>query len=475
MAQKEIVTQSELQGVVDELNVLSNNLDIHAAESLTKAHGMNVQSSTYFDSAGNTLASQSLRITVDDTVLFVPAQTPSPDPGPSSTTPAVDTSGVSSGTPGSSSLATTFGETQESIATGVNGLLVNHAGERAEEVHGNLSVLAQDIRDNANHLVGRRVIIFSYNGTQYRMVADTEPAGPTQPPRIASGAASCPVVAALGPSGRTQTTACVINDFAGEGQAAGTYYVECSVTGGTFPINYQWQVSTDGQASWINMVADTEYLSTQDFELTVPSAVNPPTGTINSIASAARAEIVLGHGGSSSQSPAFHIRCVFSNTGIEDGGSVSTASMAINMKDKTSCSLWTAAYYAEAIPASSVLDMVGYRTRFQMDRWLGDAVWSGYTVFSRPFTKHVSKRNVLGGLIVKAIVEPCHRAVEWRIGKKSFSFSALMLAVIAQGIFLATYFVKYKECQKVKEQLTGRKLLSVYRDVIRDARRSRDK
>lgn len=475
MSKKELVTQSELQGIEDRLGTLASNLTLHELASLSKAHALNIGSDTYFDSKGSLWAAQTVRVNVSGQVLYVPAQILAPDPGPGSEPTITDT--LSASEAGGSSLVTAFSGPQEAIADGSNEALLEHSGKDGQSVHGNLTTLAETTQDSDSAIVGNAVILILVDGVFYKIIGDPRAVGPVQPPRVDLTPADCPVVIALGPSGRSQPTLCRIWDRAKDGQSGGNYTVECEILGGTHPINYQWQVSVDDTVSWTNIVADTDYTSTRTFRLEVPSTTNPPTGVLNPATNKCQAEIQLKHGSGTSnktEDPAFYLRCVFENSGLTGGGSITTSTMNIGMKDKTdSCSLWTTGYYSGLVSADQVYDMVRFRLKYQIGGFFGDRVRAGYYILAQRFVDNVANRDKIGIFIVNHVLAPYHANIMGKMGEYKPSLKDRILGSLISFCWFSYYYIDYEKCKEALNKGEDTTLMRTYRNIFKNRTKKR--
>jgi hypothetical protein len=191
-----LATQSELAALKDALTLISENLNKHTNDSLSKAHGINIidgpsndgngnDLSTYQDSHGDILGTHFVRFSINGVVYYAPAQnsTLAGNAG----TGSLDTSDTTTeerATPGSTSLITDYATTEAQHAAIVEGLLLEHTLQTHQATHRNMSALAQSTFDTQGHTVGRYIVQMVVDTILYNIPCDTRLGGPPQPPRL---------------------------------------------------------------------------------------------------------------------------------------------------------------------------------------------------------------------------------------------------------------------------------------------------
>jgi len=151
--------------------------------------GFRAEISGTSSTGGTGLPSRVIRLDIDGNVFYVPAQasggldgtSDSPIPSftgivsPQSADPADD---LTTGSPTSAELVTTFAAQLDPISQSAIDALLQHAGAAAQGVHGGLTWQPDSIFSSAAYLVGRRSINILVNGVAYKIVADTNINGP---------------------------------------------------------------------------------------------------------------------------------------------------------------------------------------------------------------------------------------------------------------------------------------------------------
>jgi hypothetical protein len=171
-----------------------NTLDFYLYKSSlsigsTTNTGIKVEIKGIAAKSGSELVSRVLRLTIAGNVFYIPAQASGGMDGTldpvippfngiislQSADPATD---LTTGSPTSAELVTTFAAALNAVAGAASDALLQHAGIPAENVHGGLSWQQDSIVTTGGYVVGRRSINLAINGVQYKLVADTNLTGP---------------------------------------------------------------------------------------------------------------------------------------------------------------------------------------------------------------------------------------------------------------------------------------------------------
>lgn len=269
MAIKDIITQSDLLTLNEELQKIAANLKLHINESLSIAHGLNAVVADYYDNGGDKFGNVVLifdfGIPPNVVRLYVPAQLTTLDGN------AEDSGLISSGSPsgsnlspgiplGSKPLVTELASDSANQSEIYTNILLAHASSvisdtGAAQCHGGVSYTAGNVLDEEGHYVGRRYITIGVNGLAWRIPADPNDVGgygPPQKPRFVT-------------PGPTVFTATFGGPTRGNFALYPNYYLEQSVDGGEpWPdsltleaqiegsslCDYEWQYSLAATGPW---------------------------------------------------------------------------------------------------------------------------------------------------------------------------------------------------------------------------------
>jgi hypothetical protein len=254
----QIITKQEINALTPRLNLLSGNLLGHAFQSLSKAHCIQVMAQEYRDSGGVLLSDHVIRIVVNNTPYYVPAHT---------TSLAGQTQAVVIDKPdkptdlGDATLITSFdedatGAAGETADLATNNILLAHAGNNADEVHGDLQFISRTIVNSDGWAVGRGVIRISFGGALYDMPCDMRPQGPPVLPQITLQPAS--VVRSNGKAA-SDGGFDIFDPSFGHGLFSGDSGRNQSpvamkvIAVGDPNLLFQWQVTKENNSGWIDL------------------------------------------------------------------------------------------------------------------------------------------------------------------------------------------------------------------------------
>jgi hypothetical protein len=199
-ASVKLFTQSELNDLNAQLDLIQKNMNAHVNSNLSKAHSVKAISGTYKDSGGDTVGDLVLEFQFGDppaqTTIYVPARivSGSTDPGPRDVGDGIAHAATSptgtSTSPGvpinQKSLVTTSPAALSlNQSTVYNELLLLHSITSINDIrelqcHGGLTFSSDDILDTLGHIVGRNTVNIGYNGVLYKLPGDQTITGPPQ-------------------------------------------------------------------------------------------------------------------------------------------------------------------------------------------------------------------------------------------------------------------------------------------------------
>lgn len=295
-----------------------DHLKNHAALSYSEAHGaVPCKISSYQDSVGQAVASYVLEFSANEETVYVPAKlleggsvdNSNPN-GVSFIPPKLDKA-----FPSGSHLVTgneTFDNLKPEIDLDAEKIRA-HALQKYHETHGGIKFKPQDTFDENGHCVGRKIVEIKVGDETLRLVGDQSITGPPQPPR-----------------GQTISRTHV-KSYADEGEGPPPFeVVTAQIAGGTMPVYWQWQWSTN-LVEWFDftktMVKKRSSGGHFDFG---PDPAREPQGQGYSTSY----QPDPNHHEEGTESAAFFYRCVFSNEQI-GGGKVYTPYVTASMQDKT--------------------------------------------------------------------------------------------------------------------------------------------
>jgi hypothetical protein len=327
MAEKYIVTQSQLGPLKLALSQEADSLAYHANDSLSKAHSFEVvigpdqdaygnRLTEYRDSNNDIVGNHMLKLTLGDISYYAPLTlsnaTSFPPQTPASSIP-VNTAGLLD--PGTNVWVTDFATDLTSDAQLVmSNLLLPHTQSAYWEEHASVRAYPYTTLDSAGHTVGTEVLELTVGAQKIWMPASKRLGGPPQTPRITLNPASATSYA---PSGQGQPPV---------GMRA--------TSEGTLPMHWKWQFSSYAAGPWTDIVADVQYaslVSTYSLAANVPGYPPSGDGTIATLG------LNIYSGGESGAVTAFYIRCKFYTLydGVEFFKETSYAT--ISCSDETDC------------------------------------------------------------------------------------------------------------------------------------------
>ena len=196
MSDQKIATQAGLDDLNFALAQLSDNTAEHLNASLTKAHGINIEPgyvdgdgndrTVYQDAAGVQVGTKMVRLVIDNTLYYAPANSTS-QPGKELTTGIITDAESASAVNASidaKSWITDFVTSEIEDAENItNDVIVPHTRLNHDEVHGNFTVVNQPGYNEIGTVVGSKQAQIVVGGRVYRIPIDPRIGGPDQPPR----------------------------------------------------------------------------------------------------------------------------------------------------------------------------------------------------------------------------------------------------------------------------------------------------
>lgn len=193
MSDKALATQAGIGELKTILAAVSDNLYAHVNQSLSESHGINTATgpaddgngndlSVYQDSNGDLVGPYFVRMTVNNTVYYVPAQATSlagrnPDEG-------VVVTGTPADTVGQSALITEYvTQSGTTLYEAEDTFLTPHVKLGHWETHAGMTAATENVLDSAGHTVGTTGIRMVVGGFVYKIPASARVGGPIQPPR----------------------------------------------------------------------------------------------------------------------------------------------------------------------------------------------------------------------------------------------------------------------------------------------------
>ena len=271
MAEKSIVTQSQLGSLKSALAQEADSLQFHAGDSMSAAHGFNVMNGPandgngndltyYLDSNGDVVGTAMLHVVILGVDYYVPvAPTALAGQDPSAGV-VPDLSTLLQ--PGNNTWVTDYAtEATDDANLVMTGLLLPHTRQYYAETHSGLSIQVLDSFDNQGHLVGNRVLVLYFGQKKIFIPCSTKLGGMSQPPGIAP-ATQCPALIEFSGNYGGTTLPGVCQCFmrfeqkAGESNP-GQFHIQWSGITGTLPMLYTVQYSSDGTSGWQNLPPNT--------------------------------------------------------------------------------------------------------------------------------------------------------------------------------------------------------------------------
>lgn len=287
MAISSIGTSSSLQTATFDLLELAADISEHVNSSLTKAHAVNVISNNYYDSGGDLYGNYVLRLVVQGTVVYVPAQMPDPDPGPGSQEILPSLISLTQSLVGSPSPGFLISPVASGYASQVSGLintLLLHATLNHDVAHSGMVLIAGDpTLDNLGHVVARNKISVSINGQTYYIPCDTSPSGPPGPIQFGKPAFwSSPQGESSGIFSNGSNFGAVAHVWAAS--AVANQQITGGFLGGS-TIGWSLQVSKDAQ-NWVTFTASgpgSQFIGAGTGSQPIVRVGGPPSGVLNQI------------------------------------------------------------------------------------------------------------------------------------------------------------------------------------------------
>lgn len=250
-AEQNLITKGRLAEIKTAEAVLSENLFAHANASLSKAHGVLFYNlphptldangndiSVYYDSHGDIVGNNLMRITHSNVNYYVPIQTTTlagKDPYTGITPDLTTIANLGAITPGGTAWVTDFTQQdQEDLIFTNDSVLLPHTLLSHWETHtgGVYQVLPMVITDSAGHRVSNYVARIIVDGVELYVPCDLRSRGPIQPIRVAF-----PAICTL-PG--TNANYCAM----GRDDNQSGYFFVNTPTGGDLPWTFVWQVNS---------------------------------------------------------------------------------------------------------------------------------------------------------------------------------------------------------------------------------------
>lgn len=250
-AEQNLITKGRLQEIKTAETILSENLYAHANASLSKAHGLiyynlphptydanNNDLSVYYDSHGDIVGNQLMRLTYNGVNYFVPLNSTTlagKDPTTGVTPEITTLTGLGLAIPGGTAWVTDFTQQDQADLIFTNdSVLLPHTLRSHWETHtgGIYQVIPQVINDSAGHRVSNYVARILVDGVELWLPCDTRSNGPIQPVRVQFPAINCQ-------QGGNANYCAMGNDGTQFG-----YMWYNNYTGGEAPATFTWQYNT---------------------------------------------------------------------------------------------------------------------------------------------------------------------------------------------------------------------------------------
>ena len=254
-AEQNLITKGSLSEIKSAETILSENLYAHANASLSKAHGMIFYNlphptydtdgndiSIYYDSHGDIVGNNLMRLTYNGINYYVPIQTSTlagKDPNTGITPDITTLTGLGAAVPGGTAWVTDFTQAEQAdlIFTNDN-VLLPHALLSHWEAHtgGIYQVLPLVVTDSAGHRVSNYIARILVDGTELYVPCDLRSRGPAQPVRVAF-----PAITTLQ---GTNANYCAMGR---DDSQTGLFWYNAAA-GGDLPATFSWEYNTYGPA-----------------------------------------------------------------------------------------------------------------------------------------------------------------------------------------------------------------------------------
>lgn len=241
MSLNPIATQKEMAALDDALQLMAANLRQHADAPLGKAHGVQLVNgyvdiygndlTSYQDSVGNVVADKFVVFQVGSQLYYAPGKTSALAPQDSTVAEVASASAGPQPTSGDTALVMDYTSLEALHAANLNTLLLSHTNKPAASAHTPLTVIASPLVDAAGHTVGTHRLRFTFDTVVYEIPVSNRFGGPLQAPRGVS----------------------ILTYFYDRYRhpRAVNLLVPTTVTGGSLPFTYQWQIQTN--IGWENI------------------------------------------------------------------------------------------------------------------------------------------------------------------------------------------------------------------------------
>ena len=254
-AEQNLITKGSLSEIKSAETILSENLYAHANASLSKAHGMIFYNlphptydangndiSVYYDSHGDIVGSNLMRLTYNGINYYVPIQTSTlagKDPNTGITPDITTLTGLGAAVPGGTAWVTDFTQAEQADLVFTNdNVLLPHALLSHWEAHtgGIYQVLPLVVTDSAGHRVSNYIARILVDGTELYVPCDLRSRGPIQPVRVAF-----PAITTLQ---GTNANYCAMGR---DNDQTGLFWYNAAA-GGDLPATFSWEYNTYGPA-----------------------------------------------------------------------------------------------------------------------------------------------------------------------------------------------------------------------------------
>lgn len=262
MAEKSIVTQTQLGDLKSALKQEADSLLFHSGDSMSAAHGFNIMNGPindgsgndlryYQDSNGDVVGTAMLHVVILGVDYYAPVM-PTVLAGQDPEAGIVpDISALLQ--PGGNSWVTDYATEATGDANLVmTGLLLPHTQRYFAETHSSVTAQVLVTLDSAGHTVGTHVLVLYFGQKKLFVPATTRLGGPPQPARLPTYGISVSETADLNHTSMGRD----------DNQYGNMWYR--NPVGGTLPISFTWQVNqkTNGTGAWNDLTPPSGSLPT---------------------------------------------------------------------------------------------------------------------------------------------------------------------------------------------------------------------